>query len=61
MFGDLNSGKTTLANALEDFNSQSNLIEQMEIKSDKTESKFIFVLFTSATAATTTAAATISN
>ena len=41
MFGDLNSGKTTLANALEDFNSQSNLIEQMEIKSDKTESKFI--------------------
>ena len=48
ILGDKNSGKTTLAYALEDVNSQSNLIEQFNISNDlkknalpKTESKFV--------------------
>lgn len=43
LFGDAQSGKTTLTYALEDFNTQSNLIEQSESTIDQLESKFIEV------------------
>lgn len=43
LFGDSKSGKTTLTYALEDYNTQSNLIEQAEnaTNSDETETKFV--------------------